>query len=218
MSLFATLTSRNAAAWEAYTRHDFVRALGMGTLAGESFRHYLKQDYLFLIHFARAYGLAAYKSRSLDDIRAAGAGLMAMIDTEMGLHVRYCADWGISEAELQALPEASATMAYTRYVLERGMAGDLLDLHVALAPCIVGYAEIGQWLAEQDGPADNPYRSWIDLYAGEDYRRVAAAEVAYIDRLGAGISPARRDDLCRTFGEATRLEVDFWEMGLSLSN
>ena len=30
---------------------------------------------------------------------------------------------------------------------ERGLAGALLDLHVALAPCVIGYGEIGVRLA-----------------------------------------------------------------------
>ncbi len=57
-----------------------------------------------------------------------------MADQEMKLHVAYCAGWGLSEADMAAEPEAQATMAYTRYVLEKGLAGDLLDLQVALAP------------------------------------------------------------------------------------
>jgi thiaminase/transcriptional activator TenA len=90
-----------------------------------------------------------------------------MINVEMGLHVDFCARWGMSEAEMAALPEADATMAYTRFVLERGLAGDLLDLHVALAPCIVGYAEIGQTLAARhaNSLAANPYREWVEMYA-----------------------------------------------------
>ena len=37
----------------------------MGELPETSFRRYLAQDYLFLIHFARAYGLAAFKGETL---------------------------------------------------------------------------------------------------------------------------------------------------------
>ncbi len=47
--------------WLAYVDHEFVRGLADGSLPEPSFRHYLVQDYLFLIHFARAYALAAYK-------------------------------------------------------------------------------------------------------------------------------------------------------------
>lgn len=216
-NLFERLKAACPEEWRAYTEHAFVRALGDGTLPEACFRHYLGQDYLFLVHFARAYALAAYKSETVDDIRQAARGLSAIIDLEMGLHVEFCAAWGLEEAAVQALPEAEETMAYTRYVLEKGVAGDLLDLHVALAPCIVGYAEIGAALAAAPAVplADNPYRAWIEMYAGDDYQDAARAEVAQLDRLmerrgGEG----RRVSLATTFRQATRLEAAFWQMGL----
>lgn len=75
--------------------------------------------------------------------------MKAIVDVELGLHVGFCQEWGISEQELAELPEARATLAYTRYVLDTGNRGDLLDLHVALAPCLVGYGEIANWLNVQ---------------------------------------------------------------------
>src|SRR5690606_14487068 len=146
-TLFERLKTAAAVEWRAYTHHPFVAGLADGSLPQAAFRRYLGQDYLFLVHFARAYALAAYKATDLADIRQATRGLSAIVDLEMGLHVGFCRDWGLSEADMAALPEADATMAYTRYVLEKGLSGDLLDLHVALAPCIVGYAEIGARLA-----------------------------------------------------------------------
>src|SRR5690554_3650904 len=157
---FTQLQQACQSEWDAYIQHDFVRQLGDGTLAADAFRHYLKQDYLFLIQFARAFALAAYKSPTLEDLRQAKAGLEAIVDLELGLHIQYCREWGISEQELQALPEARATMAYTRYVLDTGNRGDLLDLHVALAPCLVGYGQIAQWLnsrSETLRGEQNPY-------------------------------------------------------------
>lgn len=216
--LFAELKRRCAADWDAYVRHDFVRRLGDGSLPEPCFAHYLKQDYLFLIHFARAYGLAAYKSTSLRDIRQAKDALAQIVDVEIGLHVKFCAGWGISEDDLAQVPEEPATLAYTRYVLERGMAGTLLDLHVALAPCMIGYAEIATWLMAQnftrlDG---NPYREWIEMYADPAYQAAATAEQAELDRLYESDSgTGRLADLGNTFGEATRLEIAFWQMGLS---
>ncbi|ARS51803.1 hypothetical protein B9G99_01905 [Kushneria konosiri] len=84
--------------WRAYIEHDFVRQLGAATLSEESFRHYLKQDYLFLIHFARAWGLAVYKSRDMTELRHSLDNLKTIVDTEMGLHVTYCREWGIDES------------------------------------------------------------------------------------------------------------------------
>ncbi|MDP6271424.1 MAG: thiaminase II, partial [Alphaproteobacteria bacterium] len=201
--------------WRAYVEHEFVRQLGDGSLPDACFRHYLCQDYLFLIHFARAYALAAYKSQELDDIRQAAAGLAAITDLEMGLHVEFCAGWGLDEAAMQALPEAEETMAYTRYVLEKGLSGDLLDLHVALAPCVIGYGEIGRNLAGKT--VGNPYAKWIEMYASDDYQEVAAGAADQLDslyerRAGEGRWP----EMVKTFGQATRLEVAFWEMGLKM--
>lgn len=208
-------------AWQAYIAHPFVAGMADGTLPEAAFKHYLGQDYLFLIHFARAYGLAVYKADRLEDMRAASAVISGILDIEMDLHVKYCAGWGLSEAEMAALPEDPACMAYTRYVLERGMAGDMLDLHVALAPCVVGYGVIGARLAadpatKRDG---NPYLAWIEMYAGEDYQEVARGAAAHLDALAARRGGEDRfADLAKTFEAATVLERDFWQMGLRAAN
>jgi thiaminase/transcriptional activator TenA len=205
--------------WRAYVEHAFVRGMADGTLPEPAFRHYLVQDYLFLIHFARAYALAAYKADDLADMRAAAATLHALLDVEMSLHVKYCAGWGINEATMVATPEATATIAYTRFVLDAGMQGDALDLATALAPCVVGYGEIGTALkadpaTKLDG---NPYRDWIEMYAGDDYQQAVAGAVAQLDRLGqARLTEARRPKLQALFRQATRLEAGFWQMGWSL--
>jgi len=204
--------------WAAYTRHRFVAGMADGSLPEQAFRHYLAQDYLFLIHFARAYALAAHKADTLDDMRYAAGTLSALIDAEMKLHVQYCAGWGMTEADMAAVPEDPACVAYTRFVLDRGHAGDLLDLYAALAPCVIGYGVIGERLAADPATrrgAGNPYDAWIAVYAGDDYRDVVRASIAQVDRLAARRGgDARFDDLARCFRQATDLEVGFWQMGL----
>jgi len=218
--LFGKLRAACAAEWQRYVGHPFVRGLADGSLPEPVFRAYLVQDYLFLIQFARAFALAAYKSDRLADMRQAGAGLDAILNLEMGIHVGYCAAWGIDEASLEAAEEHPHTVAYTRYVLDTGLAGDLLDLHVALAPCMLGYGEIGARLladpaTRRDG---NRYLSWIEMYGGEEFQAAARAEQDVIDRLFARRgSPARMPDLHRIFGTATRLEATFWQMGFEIA-
>ena len=219
-TLFKRLRTANAADWQAYVAHDFVAGLAAGSLPEASFRRYLGQDYLFLIHFARAYALAVFKADNLDDMYAAAGGMSAILDTEMALHVDYCRGWGLDASAMAALPEATATMAYTRYVLEAGLQGDLLDLYVALAPCVLGYGEIGVRLAADPltARASNRYAAWIDMYAGDAYQAVAQAHGATLDRLWtARAGNGRFDGLSRIFGQATRLEADFWQMGLDAS-
>ncbi len=217
MSLFERLKADAASDWQAYTHHPFVAGMADGSLPEAAFRHYLVQDYLFLIQFARAYALAVYKSGSLADMRAAAETMNGILNTEMQLHISYCAGYGISEHEMEQAAEAPECTAYTRFVLEAGMAGDILDLHVALSPCVIGYGEIGARLAADPATkrADNPFLSWIEMYSGDDYGAVMTGATAHLDRLGAErLTEARYDKLALLFAAATRLEADFWSMGL----
>jgi len=102
MSLFERLKAAAPGEWRSYVDHAFVRGMGDGTLPEAAFRTYLVQDYLFLIQFARANALAAYKSRTLADLRAAKDGLSAIVDVELDLHVRLCERWGLSPADIEA--------------------------------------------------------------------------------------------------------------------
>ena len=93
----------------------------------------------------------------------------------------------------------------------------------ALAPCVVGYGEIGARLikapaAHLDG---NPYKDWIEVYGGAEYQEVAQGAVDQLDRVARqriGDDPeasGRWQSLCTTFRSATRLEIGFWDMGLN---
>jgi thiaminase/transcriptional activator TenA len=216
MGIFERLKTAASAEWRAYTEHPFTDGMADGSLAEAAFRHYLVQDYLFLIEFARAYALAVYKSPSLADMREAAGGISAILDVEMNLHVNLCAGWGLSAADLEQAAPAVEMLAYTRYVLDAGMRGDLLALKVALAPCVIGYAEIATRLAARPEALaeSNPYRVWIAEYAGGPYQEVAAKAQAHMENLADRYAtPAREAELVAIFKEATRLEADFWEMG-----
>ncbi len=221
MSFFNALKTGASIEWRRYVEHPFTNALADGTLPQAAFRFYLAQDYLFLIEFARAYGLAVYKAPTLADMREAAGELAAILEVEMDLHVRLCSAWGLTAEQLQHTPMASATIAYTRYVLEAGMRGDFLTLKVALAPCVIGYAEIARRLAaiaSAHAPG-NPYRAWIEDYAAPPYQQLAAAAITQLDRLAdAYMTPTRQMETTAVFAQATRLETSFWEIAWRVGN
>ena len=214
-SIFDQLKRACADEWEDYCHHDFVNEVGAGTLPIESFRYYLEQDYIFLIHFSRAWALAVYKSSSVSDMQWATEILHSTLNTEMNLHVLFSERFGVSQAQLESSSEAQANLAYTRYVLDKGLAGDVLDLYVALMPCVVGYAEIGNRLAlEYDSMLEeNPYREWIEMYSSEEYQELAIKTISVLERISrerGGM--ARIEELKEIFRTATVLEEGFWSL------
>lgn len=205
--------------WQQYTEHEFVQQLAQGTLAHECFLHYLKQDFLFLKQYARAYALAIYKARTLEDMRRALPSVHALLDSEIAHHVSYCAQWGLTESDLENEAEDSGTVAYTRYVLDAGMTGDIVDLYAALAPCSIGYAAIGKRLLEdhQTVVEGNPYASWLMLYGSEEFQSGVAKGTEHFNQLLADIDieSQRGQNLIQVFKTATRMEVAFWQQGFS---
>ena len=219
--LHTKLRKENNELWQQYVIHPFVKKLAAGTLPMSSFKYFLAQDYLFLIQLARAYALAAYKSDNLDDISSCALGMYAIIDSEIQLHLEYCANWGLAKKDILATKESLATIAYSRYILDKGMQGDLLDLYVALSPCIIGYGEIGTRIANDPltNIEGNPYVSWIELYSSEDYQEVARSHSEIMDRLWNERAGEKRiAQINKNFIKSVQLEVDFWQMGLDAEN
>ncbi len=222
MSYGTTFAAWRAAAgeiWSAYTRHTFVRGLGDGTLPRAAFLHYLKQDYVFLIHFSRAWALAVTKAETVGEMRLAAGMVNGLINEEIALHIKTCAKAGISEADLFATEERRENLAYTRYVLDTGHSGDFLDLLAALAPCVMGYGEIGRTLAASR--TSDIYGEWVEAYSGDDYQGLCRDAGLLIDaavtrRIGDDpLASPRWSALADRFRMATRLEIGFWDMGLA---
>lgn len=221
--IFAGWRHAAGTAWPDYVDHEFVRGLGNGSLPRSAFIDYLIQDYIFLIHFSRAWALAIVKSETPEQMRGAAATVNALINEEIQLHVRICAREGITEVQLLQAKEEQENLAYTRYVMDAGLSGDLLDLLATLAPCVFGYADIGYRLSQcHDTTA--LYREWIDTYHSDDYKPICVSVASLIEQVAyakLGAQPeqnSRWSVLCHRFKTATRLEVSFWSMGLRLGN
>ncbi|CAI0732250.1 Thiaminase-2 [Serratia quinivorans] len=215
--LYGQLRLRAGSHWQDYVAHPFIQQLAAGTLPEPAFRRYLTQDYLFLIHFARAYALLVSKLRTLPEMRTATASLNAIV-AELPLHLAYCADWGLSEPQITAEPEAAETLNYTRYVLDIGHSGDALDLLAALLPCVAGYAEIGLRLLNDPATVmeGNPYASWIRNYGDPGYLAGVQAALSLLENVGRQRgAESRLAELSEIFTTATRLESAFWQMGLN---
>ena len=217
MSFTQQLIQQAQPHWNAYVNHDFVQQLEQGTLPLQNFQHYLKQDYLYLLQYNRAFTLAIYKADNFKQMEIAHQSVAALLH-EIQLHIGFCKEWGIDEKQLLNTPESAACVAYTRYVLDCGITGGLAELYAAIMPCAIGYAEIGRTLAQRGlSPANNPYQIWIDTYASEEFQQASQALADNLDLLCQDISSAQRQKLQHIFTTATRMEVAFWQMGLDLS-
>ncbi|KAE9374465.1 hypothetical protein N431DRAFT_437888 [Stipitochalara longipes BDJ] len=204
--------------WKEHTEHEFVAGLADGTLPVERFKYYLIQDYLFLVQFARANALAAYKSKTIETV-AEGAKMVGNIHREMDLHVDYCKGFGITKSEMEASEESQACTAYTRYVLDIGQSDDWFALQMALAPCLLGYFIIAKRLYSDPKTKRNGnlYWKWVLSYVADEYSEAVRVGSDLIERFATLQSPHRIEELVSIFIRATQLETGFWNMGIGQS-
>ncbi|GAA6059702.1 hypothetical protein JCM10212_000230 [Sporobolomyces blumeae] len=214
------LISYNRPLWDRYVHHPFPQGLADGTMPLSSFLHFIQQDYHFLKQYGRTNSLAAYKTEDMKEMEASIEIVNAVIkETEM--HVAYCETYGISRAELQAVPESLTNIAYTRYVLDTSSKGDLLDTRVVTAPCLIGYGQVGERLVnaiegvERD-ETKNRYWGWIKEYGGDWYQGAVKTGIDLLESTlsASPISSRRLEELAKVFETATMLEIAFWDAAI----
>lgn len=130
------------------------------------------------------------------------------------------------------------------------MLGDTSKLTMALMACLLGYGEVGLWLKKQSEMTNswvvlkgNPYRQWMDEYAGEAYqnavkiglglstnisRFLSFCEELMYDSVRADAietmvmvdppSEARFSEWRSIWERCIKLETAFWDMAMELRN
>ena len=198
--------------WEAQHDHPFVRALGAGNVDGKKFERWLRQDYLFLIEYARLLALAAARAPDLETMRRLADLLQATLGVEMDLHRSYVGEFGITADDLLAEAMAPTTRAYTDFLLRTAALGDFAELVAALLPCMWGFSEIGRRLAARPRPADERYARWIDMYAAPEFGALAEWCRTLLDRVADGLEGEAAQRVESAFLTSSRYEYLFWDM------
>ena len=198
--------------WDREKAHPFVTGIGDGTLPIDSFRFYMRQDYVFLIGFCRAVALAGAKAERLEDMAWFARLLDETLNTEMALHVSFCGEFGITEQELLETEPSPTTKAYIDHLVGTAYGGTALEAAAAILPCSWGYAEIGRTLADRGLPDGQPlYRRWIETYGSPEFAALADWLRSYLDRAAGGIGEDGRRRLAEIFEISSRYEYMFWD-------
>ena len=198
--------------WRAQHQHPFVRGIGDGTLELERFKHWVRQDYLFLVEYGRLLSLAAARAPDLATMTRFAELALATLKGEMELHRSYAREFGISPQELEAEAKAPTTQGYTDFLVRSAATADFPELVAALLPCMWGFCEIGQALDKRGCPADPRYARWIEMYSSPEFIELAEWCRDLLDRLAAGLPGERLRRLEEAFLTSSRYEYLFWEM------
>lgn len=212
MSLFARLQDAAAPIRERILAHPFVRGLGDGTLPGDQYQYYLRQDYVFLIEYSRALALAAARATDLAVAGRFSDLLNQTLNVEMDLHREICWACGISPEALEDTRPAPTTLAYTNHLRLVAETSALPAIVAAILPCAHGYWEIATALRARGLPKVPAYANWIKAYTADEYAASARWLADLLDRLGEEMPADGEAALRDVFLTSARYEYLFFDM------
>ena len=195
----------------ATLEHPMVERLGEGTLDEAPFEEWVRQDYRYLEEYNRVFALGAAKAPDLERMGTFATLLDETLHTEMDLHREYAAEFGISEAELEATEPSPTTRGYTDFLVRTAAHGSFGELVAALLPCMWGFNEVGRRLDERGRPDDERYAQWIDTYSGEEFTELTEWCIGLMDDVAADAAPRTRERYEALFTTSMRYEYRFWD-------
>lgn len=190
----------------------FLTALGEGTLAPATFRHYLEQDVHYLAGYARALSLLAARAPDAEGAgfwsrSAHGAGLV-----ETSLHADLLGSGSLPAAAGPGGPSPT-TLGYTSYLVATAATAPYAVAAAAVLPCFWVYADVARRLARSAAAVvrvgrEHPYARWVAAYDDDGFHASAAAARDLVDA-AATAGPVAAMHLA--FATATRYELMFWD-------
>ena len=196
--------------YDAILAHPFIQGLTDGSLSRDAFRFYVVQDAHYLRDYARALSVCAARAPTPGDVAMFNEHAAGAIAVERALHAGFFADFGMSEADVEATPVAPTNRAYTSYLLASVHEGSFAEALGAVLPCYWIYAEVGRHLVTSGSP-DPLFRRWIDTYGGDEFAAVVRAVLDLADRVGDDLSPGEEARVRRRFVTTSRYEWMFWD-------
>ncbi|GAB4026910.1 thiaminase II [Spirosoma koreense] len=191
--------------YESILKHGFIDELTGGSLPPATFQYYIQQDALYLADFSRSLNQLAARSLTTDDVLQFTQFAQNAILVERALHETYFTLYGI-QPETTKMP---ACFAYTNYLLATSSLQSIAVGAAAVLPCFWIYRQVGKAIYKR-AIAENPYRTWIDTYAGDAFDQSVNQMLAITDRLAESAGASEQALMREAFRTSSQLEWYFW--------
>lgn len=190
----------------------FIAELMDGTLPLEKFQFYMAQDSHYLEHFGRSLSIIASRIQDITDTLAFIQFAEGAIVVESALHESYFKEFNLTSKGIMQ-PTCH------HYVHTLKSTATLANIEVAVAavlPCFWIYREVGTFIYENQKSSDNPYKKWINTYAGDDFDVLAKQALEITNRLASNCTKAQQNLMTDTFMTSSHLEFQFWDAAYNL--
>ena len=183
-----------------------------GTLPMENFRFQCKQNYNYLIEYAKAWAIGFAKCSDYQEFSMWYEVIKETVEHEIPFykeHWQKVLDIPFSEMETTIM--ANVKRSYSSHELARCWEGDLAEQVNVLLPCAFVYWYMGQRLTEKCSlPEGHLYREWMSFYIRGWYAEVCERLINLINKLAANKSPRELAKMEESFAVGCNYEYLSW--------
>ena len=209
---------------EKMRKHPFVVSVRDGSIDVGTMRWYLEQDFLYLVHYGRAFKILSARVPVENAARHLTSCAEALSPTRLGKEAASAfAIAGLKYEDVMQAEQAPYTRLYTDHLLATACLDPYPSAMASLMPCPMTY----QRLFSEPEPDGSPppvmqsepatesaklCKAWVKHYGSKGYRAYVSKWEKIIDEVAEQASAAEQDAMLKEFDLATRMEYMFWEM------
>lgn len=189
----------------------FVIDLANGSLAEESFKHYLSQDILYIQKDTEALYLISQRSENIEEKDFFLRMSKDCMEIENILHNEF-----LDYFNVKAVKEQSPAFAnYSNYLLNQVNNASYPVAVAALLPCFWVYGKVGQHILENQS-INNKYQKFIDTYSGDEYIEYTRHFIKITESHGQYADNTLRQEIIEAFVTSSRHELLVFEESTKL--
>ena len=192
--------------FHAIIKHDFVIDLMQATLDKDIFGFYVNQDSLYLSEYKKSLVTVGTKCHRHEETQFFYESATGIIVVEDVLHKEF-----LEEKYKNPTPSPTCEL-YNSYV-SRVVNNESVEVGIAaVLPCFTIYKEVGDFILKMQGNrGSNPYQSWIDTYASEEFAVAVQQAIDIANTYARTASPENLAKMEEAFIKTSKLEYMFWD-------
>ena len=150
MPFVSSLVQEDLPVWQQCLDTEFLRRMEDGTLDEACFKGYIVEDSLYLREYAKVFAWGMTKARTMETLRNYYSLLGFVQESEDVTRLHYLEQFGLSEADLQALPLRPENRAYVDCMINAAKNGEgEAECIMACLPCMLSYGWIFQKMLDR---------------------------------------------------------------------
>lgn len=198
---------QNLINYDKILNHPFNVELSRGILAEDKFMYYIEQDSIYLKEFAKSLATIASRlelTRHILEFIDFAKG--AFIAEQEVIHCSFRKQFADLIIEKSI---SNACIGYTSY-LNAITKSESVEVGVAaILPCFLIYYKVGSHIHKYAAD-NNPYKLWIDNYAGSEFEDGVKRAMAIADELYINASNNGKQKMLEAFNNCVIWEYHFW--------